>query len=545
MPSKERTWKDRLQPNAFTVVLWVIFAAYLILLAHTSLTRILRFSPDSLVYVDVARNVAAGNGVARSTFEPNGQQDTGEELPVPMTRWAPLHPIAVAMTSVFGIHAPAAALLVPAASAAAILLLAYGLLRKIAGAHSAWIGAAFLLLYFPLYRTSTTAWSENLAIVFMLASFLVLSKSAVAKLSLPALFFAGVFAGLAFATRYALAPLSVFLAVWALAAKRSWKAPAVLLAGAATIFLPVIARNLYHAGEPFGSHRLPSTVLFTENASAAARALFLQFLPPGMLSPRMQGLVLALVIAAILIKPRRRREAEDDVAANPPSTRWLLPAWSAFYVVFLVVYRSIGEFDYLDERLIAPAGVAFFLFIVSEAARAMRPPSRAAAMVALGLAALAFFNLYDTRRWSLPDDFDRWIAKSKRLTWIQNNVTRDDLVVADIGKDIPFFFPYQHVYSIVPMPFGDEYVEFDAIREYADRHGHRYDSIYIVISKGGLFASVESVRERYGRDIAELYAGNVAAFPGVTPIVDLDDARVYRLDLQPNSAPEWDAPSAL
>ena len=59
---------------------------YLILFGLNSLGRLRRFSPDSMNYVDVARNIAAGRGIVQSTLGFNQPHwDPKGTIPTPIT----------------------------------------------------------------------------------------------------------------------------------------------------------------------------------------------------------------------------------------------------------------------------------------------------------------------------------------------------------------------------------------------------------------------------------------------------------------------------
>src|SRR5690242_20197478 len=94
-----------------------------------SLTRLRRFTPDSMVYVDVARNVNAGQGLAYDTLKLDDPSPLIERtIPVPLTTFPPLYPLTVAALARLAgprLEAAEAALAVAALGALACLLLAW------------------------------------------------------------------------------------------------------------------------------------------------------------------------------------------------------------------------------------------------------------------------------------------------------------------------------------------------------------------------------------------------------------------------------------
>jgi len=100
-------------------------------MAVNSLVRVRRFSPDSMLYVDAARNVAAGRGLVSNIVglnQPGVSLD--DALPVPFITYAPLYPFAIAGVARLGPEAAEAALLVAVLGWLAIVLLGYALAGK-------------------------------------------------------------------------------------------------------------------------------------------------------------------------------------------------------------------------------------------------------------------------------------------------------------------------------------------------------------------------------------------------------------------------------
>src|SRR3954468_1761071 len=80
--------------------------AYLALLTFNWVTRTGRFSPDSMNYVNIARNIVAGQGVTQPTLGFN-QADwkLDDKPPVPVTVHGPLYPALIALVSQTGLSA--------------------------------------------------------------------------------------------------------------------------------------------------------------------------------------------------------------------------------------------------------------------------------------------------------------------------------------------------------------------------------------------------------------------------------------------------------
>ena len=123
-------------------------------------------SPDSVQYVASARNLFEGRGFTSAA---------GDTL----TTWPPGLPAVLALGLHLGIEPSTTARVLNAAAMAAIVLLAYVLLRR--HVQSAWavlIGTALVALSPTLLRTADTIWSEPLFCALLLA-FVVLAEDLV------------------------------------------------------------------------------------------------------------------------------------------------------------------------------------------------------------------------------------------------------------------------------------------------------------------------------------------------------------------------------
>jgi hypothetical protein len=187
---------------------------YLVLFGVNSLTRRLNFSPDSMNYVDIARNINAGRGIVQNSLGFNQIHfSPTDQIPSPVTSQPPLYPLLIAAVSQFGIPEASASLLVAVFSYALGLLVAYLLARELYnGDPTALLSVSFLLNYYPLALVSSFAWSESVGIAIVLLFMWLLAlrhrlKETSLVTSNRTLFVAGLAAGLAFSTRYGLLPV--------------------------------------------------------------------------------------------------------------------------------------------------------------------------------------------------------------------------------------------------------------------------------------------------------------------------------------------------
>ncbi len=187
-------------------------------------------SPDSVVYIGVARNLLAGRGLT---------EPFGAELDTPLTRYPPLYPVLLAAGGPVGVDPLVTSRWLAALLAGANVFLAGLALRSLLP-FSRWlplIGSLLVLTGYPLLAMHSMAWSEPL---FLLLSFLGLFLLAahLDRGRTATLVGAGLLIGLAFLTRYAAIP---FLAAGVLGLLFMGRRPVVRRLGSAALFTVLAA----------------------------------------------------------------------------------------------------------------------------------------------------------------------------------------------------------------------------------------------------------------------------------------------------------------
>ena len=500
------------------------FALALLFLATltgvNSVTRVRHFTPDSMAYVDAARNVNAGHGLSSSTAGLNQfHLRIAPAIPVPFTSYAPLYPMAAAAVARFGPEEADAALIVSALGWLLVLVLAYVLSRRLWGEPAAWLSVAVLMIYAPLREAGSAAWSESLGLAFLLSCFgLLMGERGLGRAAL-----AGVLAGLAFATRYAFAPL---LAVGALVllARRRWNDAGAFVAAAVVPVAAVVMRNrALEGGALPGAPGSGSSVL--GNLGDAARILSGTFL--GRFAWPVEGLfVLLLAGLALFVAWRRERTPGPALKRAFAGEAAILVTWCLAYVAFLVVLRSRRNFDPIDMRLVLPAGVAMVLLVCGWLAEGFRL-TRAAGAVVL-LAAMGFVGLREARNFRRDPvrTTASEVAASERLSWIAANTTPRDLVIGDNAVDVSFYTG-RHAIAFSPYPFTD-FASEERVRAWAAAHRGDHDRYWIVLSRR--YERVEDWEAHFGPWFARLASGRDTVDAGLGPPTRLKDGIVYAYD---------------
>jgi 4-amino-4-deoxy-L-arabinose transferase-like glycosyltransferase len=453
---------------------------YLLLFGYNTLTHTNDFSdPDTMNFVDVARNIVAGRGISQSALGFNVPRFAVDaSIPIPMTSQPPLHPLLIALLAQSGLSCVTAALLLSMICYGLILLLAYRLAFELYGPNEALLSLGFLLLYAPLRKAAGTAFSEPDGLLFAFGCLLALlamrRDPCGGWRGFPAL--AGLLAGLAFATRYALAPLCVagFLFV-ALESRHKWAdllgytGSFSLLAGA------VLARNFFVMGE-FLPQPNPSEIGLRCNISQTAKVLMhesMDFIPSSV-QPVLFGTLFLLGIF-LLLKQRRLLATLNEVLIQ--NGRYLVPLFAAGYLVFLVVQRTLTHFDYINWRMVLPAGVMLCLLLPALLVRATGLKRKLLkGFVAVVLVCEIGREVRAALRVSRPPDLIRCV----RLDWIRENTTERDLIIGMDTVDVVFGLLRQEAVSISRFPYSD-YLEYEKLIQFCDAHFSRYRHIYLIL----------------------------------------------------------------
>jgi len=349
-------------------------------------------APDSVSYIEAARNLGAGHGVSTS--------EDGVEFR-PLTRFPPFYPVAIAAIVELGL-APidAARWLAVALFGANVVLVSLLVARSAPGAR--WlpaIGAVLMASAPEVAKIHGTAQSEPLFLLLGFAGLLLLSLH-LEKRQIRMLLAASFLIGLAFLTRFvgaALLATGVLALVLAPGARSSQRVTdaAVFAAVAA---LPMAAWTLRSqlvgvpaTGRSFAFHPVSREAIDLAGRSVG-RWLLLDL--GGAAVAWMLGAGLLLCIGHWLW----RSKARDAAAAMPR----ILLIFASVYLVLLLV--SISFFDAqtpLGGRMFAPVLVASLVLAlcgVRAGTRAWRSPAPA---LLAALLALIFTLSYarDTSQW--------------------------------------------------------------------------------------------------------------------------------------------------
>ncbi|MEP7027707.1 MAG: hypothetical protein ABI960_03850 [Candidatus Eisenbacteria bacterium] len=260
-------WSDRVRVAAWAAL--VIAVVY---------PRLVGFTTDSDAYLDVARTLLAGHGLAQSVVD-----FWRPAVPDPLGLWPPMFPLGIAGLGALGLPLPLAARLLAGAAYVAFALGFHALALRAGGRGFAFVTAIVVLLGPGVAEAGATAWSESLylcGLTFGLVAAYDLTREPCTQPRVgmrPVL--AGLWVGLAADTRYmgiGLVPV-VFALLW-FGGVRGRR----LVAWAAGALVPVglwLGHNLIAFGHLTGPGLPAGTRTLGQVIAAMAVSLRWEFLP--------------------------------------------------------------------------------------------------------------------------------------------------------------------------------------------------------------------------------------------------------------------------
>ena len=549
----------KVRRRAAPALLALAALAYCGLFAANSLIRVRTFTADSMNYVDVARRIAAGDGLVQSTggfnqpFYLSGDLD----LPSAFTAQPPGYPLAIALLTSPGADAADAALLVASASYGAILLLVFLLGRRLGGAGSGAIALGTALVFVPLTHLGRTALSESLAVAVVLLFFLLLDRhlegataaasgesgrrSRVRWLDLVAPFGLGVVAGAAFGVRYALWPLPLVgvAALWIGGGSRSGRSrvatrPSSLVAlsvGALVPMVSILARNQSVEGQ-FLPPTMSAVTTLPESLSQATTALL-----GGWRSTALGNWPDAATLAVVLgvlgsFAVRAARDSRPLRHAAGTRLSLLICSWAVLCLAAVVWRSTQANFDPIGVRLALPATVPLIPVFGALLAGAL-PRVRRFAWLPAAILVLCAGGAFarEASLWSSGRDARSLEFRSERQQWLRDHTGPGDLVIGGGTMDVPFLVPGGSAISYAGFPYT-EILTYPTLERIADRHCPDFDRLLLVVRPtvqlGGT-RSDEDPGDWLGSFIADARAGRHEAYPLLEPLAALNEARIYNI----------------
>lgn len=499
-----------------TIVLGLVFIAHVSVFGFRSLVAERRIRSDAMNYIEVARNLSAGEGLVQSAVGFNQPTfwtiDFSTDFPHKTRSSHNVgYPILIAaVAEVTRLEHADAALLLSAASYLATLVFAFLFASRIWGVGAGLIAVAIVALLTRWFFLRV--WAGTFAVALLLAMLAVLAKGVTPRRSAAA----GVLAGLAVTVRSGMAPILVLGGLASLMGRDNrLRRSALFCAGAGLGLAGLFAGE----GQVYPPHLTSDASWFT---AASPGALVTSFLL------QMREEIGALLILGGLAWWRARREGAPLVPQTARLGYLLAAAWIAGFSTFLVAARLLVLTDMwnpFDDRLTAPVLVVLSVCYGGLLWRALGERWRQAAAVTLFALSMLWCTVADARVLAAgPYRSDMWrINRSPLLLWVGRHVDTRDFVVGTDVTEVPYFFRHAPVtVSLTYYPYFPRVPGARINALFRARCG-QFDDMYLLLRKNG---------RDYGGFVRGLLAGRPGggASPraGFVRIADLPDGTVFR-----------------
>jgi hypothetical protein len=483
--------------------------------------------PDGMNFVDTARNIVTGRGIVQST---GGYSDPhflskADDLPSPLITQPPLYPVLLASLAWMRVPYVPAGLLISVVCYGLIALIGYRLISGLYGRPEALLAVALVVSLHPLRSWAGTLMSESLALLLALLILHLLATLRTARRPLPLAVLAGVVAGLAFATRYALLPLVGIAIVFLVLETRRRVAGVVLfLVGFGVPAGLVALRNVLLTGS-LRLPRNPSTVGLVDNALAAWNVLVDVYLMAHY-QRSWQLAAVVLVATAAVIALIRGRFRDRTCGWFLGQGRYILVAWGLAYVVFIVGLRTVIHFDPLNVRIMLPAGILVPLLLAPLLVRLTR--ARASVIGWVAIVVVLVTAAHEVRAFTLAPTptWEAQIARRPALAWIARETTDEDLIIGSGAIGVPFFLGRSRAVSLSPYPYSDV-VDGATLMAYVTKYAARYRHVYLVFAR--TYDDHAAWAAAYGEFIAGLITNRRDPPAGFALHRELPDAFVFEI----------------
>jgi hypothetical protein len=535
----------RRRSRAAAAILIAAVLVFVALFGYSSLTRRRHFSPDSMIYVQVARNWLEGRGLSLDIlYFPMHRYPAHYDFPHPFVHFPPLYPFAIAALGRLGVELRDAALAIPVLALAGVLIVGPALMWRLYDARTALVALTFLLLLYPLAHVSQAAWSETPAILLWLLSLLVTVRGGNGASPFWHLL-GGLLGGLAFATRYAFAltlPLGVVTAFASGRGRRRWTNAAAHAAAWMLVGLPVLIRSWTIAGYPLGPPRTPKVIPLGVNVLDGVRVVAGHYASARYEVAQLLATGMAFLACVVWLFRTRRSGLAHARELLVSGQRFILPLWAVSIGFFLVAAAAQVNLPLSVPRLMVVVSVCTALVAAAIVARAVPLRTRTLWAMATGVALAQSVALGRAIASSPPINERKYFRESQRLQWVARQTTPDDLLIADDAWDLGFdrrrkvvIFSYHNV-PVHPLTGPGLCVLLSWAR--CEEH----DNVYLILR------DTVAERERWMKEpfLADLMSGRLEPYPHVEHLGRLDDAYVYRWKCGPCAAsavsPEAAAP---
>ncbi|MBV6644177.1 MAG: glycosyltransferase family 39 protein [Cyclobacteriaceae bacterium] len=492
----------------------------LLLILQSSLSSSNGISPDSMNYIEIARNHFKDLGLVKSSIgfnEASFPSDYRLDHKQPMFSQPPLYPLMISFFMKIGLSGTSSSLIISWIALLFTLSFCWLIARKFYSLEAAFLVTALLLNYYPLRLISGYAWTEGLALCLILGSiWFLVSEKIFCKY-----FFSGMLGGLAFSARYSMVFLVlvflIFIFTKKYPLKQKLKSTIVWGIGFSIPFVLVLGRNFYHNAAllPVAN---PSEVSLFENSITYFKTLFSSLIS-GDFSLIQLAFFLLFIITVVLADFLSKVSIKDKIFKILISgDRVIIPLMIVVYTIFLLYQRTVRHFDPLDERFIVLSGL-MGLMLISAYLTLQLKSKLGFRIVLFGLVTFSISqNVLAISRASEDSE------QSARIMWIDKNTTSSDLIIGDNTADIPYLLNRDFSVSFSPYPYTNHVSRSD-LNSIVCNNSDLYENFYLVVRKR--YSSQVDWERYFGSYISEII--RTSDHQDISLLAELEDAYIFKL----------------
>ncbi len=463
----------------------------------------LAISPDSLIYLDSALNIADGRGCVHS-FILTGEVDNwdGKKF-IPVGYWQPGYPYFLAL--ILRIFGSGNGLWIELIQGF-LLWLTYLLFvlfpiyddKKESGI----LCVIMCLITFPFTYLYSWLWSEALSTIFIYAFLFWVVKGVKTK-NLLNWFVAGLFSGFAFGIKYVLITLFLF-SVGLLVTKflfsmvkskfsryvgkeevkydrrKCFYALIFLTVGWGVLSGPLFLRNYYLTGSLLGYAREGSETGFIENFMYVINTLLYSWFDYKFIPLEIQPQVLLVIVLFIVMLIILGGRYEKIYRWTCKIETKVILMWTILYVSVVIIYASVFSIDVIGVRLLSPALLGLIILLGGFILEVFNL-SKVLQFIFCGIGIFVFLSSYPYRSEDFPGL--REIAQKERIKWICENTTSKDFILGDSTFDISIFCGVRRSICFVPGSKKNPPPDYEMLKWLLNKIEESNSNLYVVLRK--------------------------------------------------------------
>lgn len=489
-------WDISISAIVFLLILFCVIGERIV-------NKHLTISPDSLIYLDSALNIANGRGCVHSFILTSEVADWDGKKFIPVGYWQPGYPYFLAL--ILKIFDLANGLWLELIHGflfwlTYLLFVLFPLYDE--KKESGMLSVAMCLMTFPFTYLFSWLWSEALSMIFIYA-FLVWVAKGIKTKSLLDWFIAGLLSGFAFGIRYVLITLFLFSVALLVTTflfsmvkskfsgcvekeevkydrRKCFYALTFLTVGWGVLSGPLFLRNYCLTGSLLGYARERSETGFIENFMYVVNTLLYSWFDYKFIPLEIQPQVLLVIFLFVIMLIILGGKYEKIYRWTCEIETKVLLMWTVLYISVVLIYTSVFSIDVIGVRLLSPALLSLIILLggfISEVFNL----SKIVHFTLCGIGIFVFLISYPYRSEDFPELEE--IAQKERIKWICENTTSKDFILGDSTFDISIFCGLRRSICFVPGSKKNSPPNYEMFKLLLNKIDKSQSNLYVVLRK--------------------------------------------------------------